>query len=205
MERLIQSRPDLRKILLVMFNVYAIRKACILHLLSKEFLLGCFLWGVSVEIILLQGATAIAIPAPILTIIKIFSVFSGCCWVAFPIFVYLKVQLDRQMQKTLKTGSLFQFLTGVSLWHQTVRGKLPAQFLGAIFVGIGLAVCAFKWQLNSSWQVLFVLAFAVNALFFLLFPLLLFLGKWINRGIQQELHQGRKQQGSYNKAMGNRG
>lgn len=197
MKRLREIVPDLRDILFFVFNVSSIRKACKLCLLSKEFLYSFSIWGMLVIIILLQSSTHMPVPALLLAFIKIFSVFAGCCWVALPVFIYLEIKMHRQLQRTLKPNQMLQFVAGISLWQQAARGRLPVQFFGAIIVGIWLAFFAFCWPMNTSWQALFILAFLMNITFFLIFPLFLFLKKWINQGILWEFHRGGKRLTSY--------
>ncbi|HET8846511.1 MAG TPA: hypothetical protein VFN35_33920, partial [Ktedonobacteraceae bacterium] len=174
--------------------------AYLLHLFSKEFLLGLFLWGISVGIILLQIITRISMPSFLLTGIKVFSVFAGCCWVAFPLFMYLEMKMHRQLRKTLKPGRTFPFVTGIDLWQQAVRGRLPVQFFGAIVLEAWLVFVALGWPLSASWRVLLLLALWINAMFFVVFPLLLIVGVWVKRGVRSVCCQRRRQLTNYHRA-----
>lgn len=179
--------PDTREILFFTFNVSSIRRAWNHHLLSKEFLVGLALWGISVAVVLLHIVMNFPVPTFLLAIIAIFSVFLGCCWVALPVFVYLQMKMHRQLRRTLRARRFLRFVTGISLWQQAVRGRLPLQFLGTLVVGAWLAFLAFAWPMAASWQVLFLLAFFVDVVFFIFFPLLLFLGWWVRRGMRWEV------------------
>lgn len=189
--------PSLRDILCFVFNVSALRQACKLHLFSRAFLAGLALWGVSVGVILLHAFRPFPLPALWLTAIEIFSVFAGCCWVALPVFVCLNIRMHLQLRKPLHVGQAVQFIIGVSLWRQALRGRLPVQFWGAGVVGAWLAFLILNWPMSFAWQILLMLAFVVNILFFIIIPLLFVLGKWSEREVQRDLPPHRKRRAAY--------
>lgn len=182
-----QNEAYFRQILLIVFNGGAVRNAYAHRLFSREFCLGCFSWASSASIILWHITARISLPEWFMVLMAIFAVFTGCCWVAFPTFIYLINTIDQILEKQINPGRCIRYLMGWSLWHQAVQGKLSFQFLGAMFLEGGSIWIAGHWPIHTSWQVLFNLALCINTLFYLVFPLFLFLGQWIHRGMSKAL------------------
>lgn len=166
--------PLFRRFILVIFNVGALRHACN-HVLSREFLAGFAVWVLSAVAILFLWWTKRTLPGLPMVLLVLFSLFTGCCWVLVPVSVYLGETLDRWMRRRISERSWLQTLAGTHLWHQAARGKLSQQFFWALLVGIVLWFAAFQWTWSQTWQAWMVVAFLINALFFVFFPLLLFL------------------------------
>lgn len=179
--------PFFRRLLFIIFNGGAVRNAYAHRLFSREWCLGCVSWALLSGIVLWHSAASMALPEWFIIPTAILAVFTGGCWVAFPIFVSLISAIDQVVEKQIKPGRRIRYLMGWSLWHQAVQGKLSFQFLGAMLLEIGSVWIAGHWPIHSSWQVLFDLAFCINTLFYLVFPLLLFLGQWIHRGMSKAL------------------
>lgn len=167
--------PLFQRSILVIFNTRALHKAFRQQLLSWEFLIGFTCWALSAGIILLQLWVKRPLPELPLVLLVLFSLFTGCCWVFAPISVYLGRRIDQWMHRSLRPHNRFQLLTGTHLWHQAAQGKLSLQLAGTLLLGILLWFVAFQWTLGQPWQAWMVVAFFVNALFFVVFPFLIFL------------------------------
>lgn len=182
--------PFFRHLFCVAFNAGAVRKAYLLRLLSQEFCLGLICWVASAGIVLLPITARVSLPKWFLLPVTMFSVFTGYCWIAFPLFVYLGRKGEQFLAYQIKPGNILNTLTGVSLWHRAVQGKLTLQFLGAILLDVGCIWLLFRWYTNPSWLALFYLAFFVNTLFYIALPFVLFLGKWFEQGCKKKLFIG---------------
>lgn len=109
----------------------------------------------------------------------LFLLFTGGSWVLVPISMYLGRTIDHWMRRRMPGRSWLQWLTGVRLWHQAASGKLSPQFLAALLIGLFLLLAAFHWTLHQPWQAWMAVAFVVNALFFVVCPLFIFLEKHV--------------------------
>lgn len=185
-----QERPFGRTLFLLVFHGNAVRNAYELRLFSHEFGLSLICWAISSVCILLRFTMVIALPSWLTISLAVFSVFSGCCWVALPLLVYLARKTEQFLAYEITPGKLIKTLTGAALWHQAAQGRLTLQFFGALLVESGFIWVLFPWRLSAAWQVFFHGAFFLNTIFYLIFPLLLFLGAWIQRGVHTTLfHQ----------------
>lgn len=182
-----QARSFGRALFFVVFNVGAVRNASELCLFSRAFGLGLVFWAISSGVVLFRLGALIALPGWFTASLTVFSVFTGCCWVAFPLLVYLAKKADQLLARQIAPGRLIKTLTGAALWHQAVQGKLTLQFLSALLLESGFVWMLFPWHISTFWQVLFHIAFFLNTIFYLIFPLLLFLGAWAQRGIHKAL------------------
>ena len=176
----------LRRLFLITFNGGAVRKAATHQLFSREFCLGCLAWACLSGLVVLQSAARMALPEWLMAPTAILAVFTGCCWVIFPIFVSAIGSFNNIAEKTIRPGKGFRYLTGNLLWQQALQGKLSFQFFGAL-----LLESVFIWMARReliqapAWQFIFGLACFINTLFYLVLPFLLFLGQWFHRGINK--------------------
>lgn len=183
------GKPFFRRLFFVIFNAGAVRKAYKLQLFSLEFCLGFALWIILAGVVLLRLNAQVALPTWLILPIALVSVFIGCCWIVLPLVIYLERKGNQFLTHPFSPGNLINTLNGATLWHRAIQGKLSAQFLGAILLDIGCLWLLFPWHIAASWQALFHLAFFANTIFYIVFPLLLFLGEWMRRGVQKELFQ----------------
>ncbi len=177
-----QWKPFFRRFLFIIFNAEALRKAFQLHLFSLEFLLGVIGWAISAGILLFFLFMHVSWPVWFMLPVALFAIFTGCCWVAFPCFVFLAGKLDQLSERRITPGSVIRAFTGVSLWSQAMQGKLPRQFSGAILLDCGLLWLCLDWHASLPWQALFHFAFFINTVFYVALPsLLFFLGQHLHR------------------------
>lgn len=187
MQVLKSTKSTLRRFIFVAFNGNAARKASMSSLFSKEFCLGGICWVFTSGLLLLHTLARIALPMWLLLPLMLISVFTGCCWVVFPVLVYLVRRGDQLLAYQIMPGYFAKMLIGVLLWQQAVRGKLSFQFLCAILLDIAVAGILLHWPLTSSWQTLFRVALFLNTIFYIAFPLLLFLGQWFQHRMQKAI------------------
>lgn len=163
--------PALQKLGLLILNAQAARKAYEQHLLSRAFLTGCICWTLFAGTILLQMGRTITLPGFVMTLIKIVSVFIGCCWIILPVLIYLEGKVDRQVHRVITIGPILRFLSGIALWCQAAQGRPRhlSQLPGAIIVSVLFGFVLFTWPISHPWQALLALAFFVNTIFYILF------------------------------------